>query len=141
MDRFVIAVRNFGSDREIIKEKYVLQEHMEGEKGTFSHNKPNLKHLPVCLLISVAVWWTWNYEHILWLSNTLMCLMQSQDMDRDVYFKLQNVFCLGFEIMLHFRKPLYGPPFSGDYIFYDFISNRTSSEKDYLKMEPTMVIL
>ena len=128
--RFVLGIKNPGTEKEIYKARFVVQGHTDAEKGLLIHNSTTLKQSSIRLLIAIAAMFGFR----IWAQDVAQAYLQSAEaLQREVFIRPTGELRLGRDQLLRLLKPLYGLTDSGDYWHQTFSRHL----KEYLTMRPT----
>jgi Reverse transcriptase (RNA-dependent DNA polymerase) len=110
--RFVITIKDVGTDKEIYKARYVGQGHRDKEKTSMVHHNTTARQQSTRLLVGLAAIFGFRiYTH-----DVQQAYLQSaENLLRDVYLKPPAVLNLGSDTILKLLRPLYGLCDAGDY--------------------------
>ena len=110
--RFVLAIKDSGTNKEVWKARYVLQGHKDKMKRSFVHDTSTARQFSVKLLVGLAA----LFDFRLFSTDFTQAYLQStEELSRDVYVKPSSEFDLDPNQLLKLLKPLYGLADSGDY--------------------------
>ena len=110
--RFVLAIKDEGTQNEVWKAIFVVQGYRDKPKTSRVHNNPNVKTHSVRLLIGLA---SALGFHLFSIDVTQAYLQSADRLMRNVYLKPSKEFGLAPDKLLKLQKPLYGLAGSGDY--------------------------
>ena len=131
--RFVLALKNAGTDREQPKARFVAQGFADKEKDFLIHNISSLRQSSVRVILSFAA----NMEYRIFTHDVTQAYTQSDDpLSRKIYRKPKakdrQYFGLEDDQILQLVKPIYGTTDVGDY--WDVtVENHVKND---LEMEP-----
>jgi Reverse transcriptase (RNA-dependent DNA polymerase) len=109
--RFVLAIKNPGTDKEFLKARFVLGGHQDREKRSIVHNSTAIKQSSVRLLLALTATLGFN----VWTIDVNQAYLQAAvGLQRKIFTK-PDVLNLGEDEILQVIKPLYGLSDSGDY--------------------------
>lgn len=115
--RFVLAIKNKRTDRELFKARYVFQGHLDKETDTLVHNASTVSQQAVRLLISMDT----IFGFQIWSEYMTQAYLQgAEKILRKVYIKGKPEFQLDADELLEILRPLYGLADSGDFWQYTF---------------------
>jgi hypothetical protein len=124
--RFVMTIKDTGTDRECVKARYVIKGHKDVEKQWLVHNSPSLRQGSIKLLVALAA----IFGFRIWSLDVSQAYLQSAEtLMRDVYLDPKHdrdVFHLSSEQCLKLLRPLYGLADSGDYWHSTFLKHTKS---------------
>ena len=110
--RFVLAIKDGGTDKEIWKARYVVQGYKDHLKQSLVHDATTAGNYSVRMLVGLASLFGFR----LYSTDVTKAYLQSaESLMRDVYIQPSKEFELGPNQMLKLLKPLYGLADSGDY--------------------------
>ena len=110
--RFVLAIKDSGTNKEVWKARYVVQGHKDKLKLSFVHDTSTAVQFSVKLLVGLAA----LFEFRLFSTDVTQAYLHStEELSRDVYVKPSSKVDLESNQLLKLLKPLYGPADSGDY--------------------------
>lgn len=116
--RFVLAIKNKGTGKEVLKARYVVQGHMDREKNLLVHNSPTVSQQSIRLLIAIAT--IFGFE--IWSEDMTQAYLQGAErILRKVYIKGKPEFQLEDYELLEVLRPLYGLADAGDYWHAKFL--------------------
>ena len=126
--RFVLAIKDAGTDKEKWKARFVVQGHRDKYKTSLVHDSPTARQHSTRIIVGLAA----IFGFRLFSTDVTQAYLQSStDLLRDVYMKPTKEFHLNENQILKLLKPLYGLPDSGDYWGKTF----TTHLRDELGME------
>ena len=123
--RFVLAIKEKGTEDEKYKAHFVVQGHTDTEKNILVHNTTTLKQSSVRMLVAIAA----IFGFKLWSQDVSQAYLQSAEkLMREVYLKpnrrdAEKHFHLNEKQLLRLLKPLYGLADSGDYWHVTFANH------------------
>lgn len=118
--RFVLTIKNKGTNKEIYKARFVVQGHKDKLKGNLVHHSTNLKQSSIRLLLCLAA--MFNFD--IWSQDVSQAYLQSaENLTREIFVNPPDELRLGKDKLLKLLKPLYGLTDSGDYWFSTFTSH------------------
>ena len=127
--RFVLAIKDDGTDKEVWKARFIVQGYRDKLKTSLVHDRSTARQYFVRILIGLAA----IFGFRLFSTDVTQAYMQSaESLMRDVYIKPNGEFELSKGQLLKLLKPLYGLVDSGDYWGKTFSQHLT----DDLGMKP-----
>ena len=110
--RFVLAIKDSGTDKEIWKARYAVQGYKDNLKQSLFHDTNTARNYSVRMLVGLASLFGFR----LYSTDVTQAYLQSaESLMRDVYIQPSKKFHLGPKHLLKLLKPLYGLADSGDY--------------------------
>ena len=110
--RFVLAIKDAGTNKERWKARFVVQGHREKLKTSLVHDSPTARQNSTRLIVGLAS----AFGFRIFSTDVTQAYLQSADsLMRDVYVRPTKEFELDESHTLKFMKPLYGLADSGDY--------------------------
>lgn len=129
--RFVLAIKEGGTDKELYKARYVVQGFRDKMKTSLVHDSATSRQASARVLVGLAA----AFEFELFSTDVTQAYLQSATpLQREVYIKPGKDFGLGSDKLLKLLRPLYGLADSGDYWGATFSQHITKE----LGMEPTI---
>ena len=127
--RFVLAIKDEGTDKEVWKARFIVQGYRDKLKMSLVHDTSTARQYSVRILIGLAA----IFGFRLFSTDVTQAYLQSaESLMRDVYIKPNGEFELSKGQLLKLLKPLYGLADSGDYLGKTFSLHLT----DDLGMKP-----
>jgi hypothetical protein len=109
--RFVLAVKDSGTDQEVLQERFVLGGHRDRDRRNLVQSATTLKQSSVRLLLALSA--LPGFE--IWRMDVRKAYLQAaSDLKRDIFIR-PDVLELTQDELLKVIKPLYGLSDSGDY--------------------------
>ena len=128
--RFVLAIKDEGTQKEVWKARFIVQGYRDKLKTSLVHDSASSRQFSTRLLVGLAA----IFGFRLFSTDVTRAYLQSaEELMRDVYIKPNGEFELGPDQLLKLLKPLYGLCDSGDYWGKTFSQHLT----DDLGMKPT----
>ena len=110
--RFVLAIKEPDTERELLKTRFVVQGHRDREKGMMVKESPTVLRHSIRLLIALAS----VFRFTVWTRDVRQAYIQSaKDLLRDVYLEPPPDVGIDNDCVLKIMKPLYGLTESGSY--------------------------
>ena len=110
--RFVLAIKDEGTDREIWKARFIVQGHRDRFKKSLVHDISVARQYAIKMLVGIAS----IFGFRLFSSDVIQSYIQSaEELSRDIFLNPPKEFCLGPDQLIKLVKPLYGLTESGDY--------------------------
>lgn len=110
--RFVLAIKDIGSGKEVCQARFVVQGHTDIEKPLLIQNATTLRKGSVRMQIAVAALLGFR----LWTQDNWQAYLQSaRKLMRGIYIQPSKEWRLRSDQFLKLRKPLYGLSKSGHY--------------------------
>lgn len=110
--RFVLAIKDEGTEREVWKARFVVQGHRDNLKKSLVHDITVARQHSIKLLIGLAS--IFNFR--LFSTDVTQAYLQSKEsLQRNIFVKPPKEFGLQTNELLKLLKPLYGLSESGDY--------------------------
>ena len=110
--RFVLTIKDVGTDKQRRKARYVVQGYRDRMKTSLVHDTSTAKQSSVKILVGISAIYGFR---IFSIDVTQAYLQSSENLKREIYVKPSREFKLHDGELLKLRKPLYGLPDSGDY--------------------------
>lgn len=130
--RFVLALKNVGTNREIYKARFVVQGHTDQEKNLLVHTVTNIRHRSIKMLVAIAA----IFGFRLWTKDISQAYLQiASKLTREVFVKPNSGFELRSDQLLRLLNPLYGLSDSGDYWHVTMKKHLTNDLKMHLLTE------
>jgi len=108
----VLAIKDAGTDREVLKARFVVPGHRDRLKSSILHDTSTVRYHSIRILVGLAAVFGFN----LFSSDVIQAYPQSAELlDRKIYVKPTAEFELAPDQLLQLLKPLYGLSESGDY--------------------------
>lgn len=128
--RFVLTIRNKGTNDEIFRARFVVQGHLDREKELLVHASTTVSPQAIRLLVSLAT----IFGFRLWSEDmTLADIRGAERILRNVFVRGKPEFQLSAGQLLQVLRPLYGLADSGDYWHATFLKHL----KKYIVMQST----
>lgn len=116
--RFVLAIKNKGTDKEMFKARYVVQGHMDRDKEWLVQNSKTVSQQAIRLLISIAT--IFGFE--IWSEDMTQAYLQGAvRILRKNYIRGKPELRLEGNELLEVLRPLYGLADAGDYWHATFL--------------------
>lgn len=129
--RFVLAIKDGGTGKELYKARYVVQGFRDKMKTSLVHDSATSRQASARILVGLAA----AFEFELFSTDVTQAYLQSATpLQREVYIKPGKDFGLGPDKLLKLLRPLYGLADSGDYWGATFSRHIT----EQLGMTPTI---
>ena len=130
--RFVLAIKDQGTSKEVWKARFIVQGYKDKLKTSLVHNSPTSRQYSTRILVGLAA----IFGFRLFSTDVTQAYLQSAEkLMRDVYVKPNGEFELAPNQLLKLLKPLYGLADSGDYWGQTFSQHLA----DDLGMIPTTI--
>ena len=110
--RFVLAIKDEGTKKEVWKARFVVQGYRDKLKTSLEHDAPTARQYSTRVLVGLAAIFGFR---IFSTDVTQAYLQSAESLMRDLYVKPNGEFELGHNQLLKLLKPLYGLADGGDY--------------------------
>jgi len=110
--RFVLSIKDEGTNKEVWKARYVVQGFRDKMKTSLVHDNATARPHSTRILVGLAS----SFGFRLFSTDVTQAYLQSsENLTRDVYIRPSKEFGLKPDTMLNLLKPLYGLSDSGNY--------------------------
>lgn len=110
--RFVLTIKNTGTDQELYKARFVVQGYRDKLNTSLVHDATTCRPQSARLLIGLAA----IFGFTVFSTDVTQAYLQSnQELQREVFLNAPPELHLNHDQLLKLLKPLYGLPDSGDY--------------------------
>lgn len=108
----MLAIKNKGTVREVFKERYVVERHLNKEKNILVHNSTATSQQSIRLIMSIAT--IFGFE--IWSEDMSQAYFQgAEQILRKFYIAGKSEFELEDDELLEIMRPIYGLADAGDY--------------------------